>query len=83
MIGEVDGEYNYDSKKHLLNWRLPVVDSSNKEGSMEFSVAGIPSDFFPVSVSFYSSRSYCNIEVIFISRAECSSLVVSMCDSDK
>lgn len=63
MIGELDGEYDYDSKKHVLNWRLPLVDSSNKNGSMEFTVPAIPSDFFPVNVSFYSSKSYCNIEV--------------------
>lgn len=63
VIGEVDGEYDYDSKKHLLNWRLPLVDSSNKDGSMEFSIPGNPADFFPVSVTFFSSKSYCNIEV--------------------
>lgn len=63
MIGELDGEYDYDSKKHVLNWLLPLVDSSNKNGSMEFTVPAIPSDFFPVNVSFYSNKSYCNIEV--------------------
>ena len=63
VIGELDGEYDYDSRKHVLNWRLPLVDSSNKEGSLEFSVAGIPTDFFPVTVSFASSKSYCHIEV--------------------
>lgn len=63
MVGDVDGEYSYDSKKHLLNWRLTVVDSSNSQGSMEFTIAGMPSDFFPVKVSFVSSKPYCNIEV--------------------
>jgi len=63
VIGELDGEYEYDSRKHVLMWRLPLVDSSNKEGSLEFSVAGIPTDFFPVNVSFASSKSYCHIEV--------------------
>lgn len=63
VVGEVDGEYSYDSRKHVLNWRLPLVDSSNKEGSMEFSIPAIPTDFFPIRISFASSKSYCNIEV--------------------
>ena len=63
VVGEVDGEYAYDAKKHLLNWRLAVIDSSTAQGSMEFTIAGIPSDFFPVRVSFVSSKPYCNIEV--------------------
>lgn len=63
VVGEVDGEYHYDHKHSVLEWQLPVVDSSNKSGSMEFSIAGHPGDFFPVSVSFSSTKSYCNLKV--------------------
>ena len=63
VVGEVDGEYNYDSKKHVLQWRLPVIDASNKSGSMEFSIPAIPDDFFPIRVSFISTKLYCHIEV--------------------
>lgn len=63
MVGEVDGEYAYDAKKHVLNWRLALIDSSSLRGSMEFSIAGMPVDFFPVKVSFASSKPYCSIEV--------------------
>ena len=63
VVGEVDGDYSYDAKKHVLNWRLAVIDSSNSQGSMEFSIAGMPDDFFPIKVSFLSTKSYCNIEV--------------------
>ncbi len=63
MVGEVQGDYNYDSKRHYLNWLLPVIDASNKEGNMEFSIAGIPSDFFPIKITFASSKPYCNIKV--------------------
>ena len=63
VIGDLDGEHSYDPKKHILEWRLPVIDSSNKTGSMEFTVAGLPSDFFPVRVSFTSTKPYCSIEV--------------------
>ena len=63
MVGDVDGEYNYDSKKHVLQWRLPVIDASNKTGSMEFTMVAVPDDFFPIRVSFVSTKLYCHIEV--------------------
>ena len=63
VVGEVDGEYSYNAKKHILNWRLALIDASTSHGSMEFAIAGMPSDFFPVKVSFASSKPYCNIEV--------------------
>ena len=63
MVGELDGEHHYDSKKHVLQWRLPVIDASSKSGSLEFSIAGMAADFFPIKVTFFSTKSYCNIEV--------------------
>lgn len=62
-MGEVDGEYHYDHKHSVLEWQLPVIDLSNKSGSMEFSIAGSPGDFFPVSVTFSSTKSYCNLKI--------------------
>ena len=63
VVGDVDGEYHYESKKHVLQWRLPVIDASNKTGSMEFSIPAIPDDFFPITVSFVSTKLYCHVEV--------------------
>lgn len=63
VVGDCDGEYNYDSRKNILQWNLPVIDVSNKTGSMEFSVRGHPDDFFPVTVSFVSKKSYCDIQI--------------------
>jgi len=40
-----------------------VIDESNKSGSMEFSISGMPDDFFPVTVSFISKKLYCDIQV--------------------
>ena len=40
-----------------------MIDASNKNGSLEFSIAGMAGDFFPIKVSFLSTKSYCNIEV--------------------
>lgn len=40
-----------------------MVDVKNKSGSLEFSIAGQPNDFFPVHVSFVSKKNFCNIQV--------------------
>ncbi|MBN3271701.1 COPD protein, partial [Polyodon spathula] len=37
---------------------------------MEFSIAGQPSDFFPVNVSFVSKRNYCDIQVSKVSQVD-------------
>jgi len=62
-IGEMDGDYHYDARKSVLEWTMTVIDSSNDSGSLEFSIPGIPDDFFPVNVSFYSTKTICNFEV--------------------
>ncbi|XP_059173224.1 coatomer subunit delta-like [Physella acuta] len=63
VVNECDGDHQYDSHKKTLYWRLPFIDASNKTGSMEFTIKGHPEDFFPISVSFVSKRSYCDIIV--------------------
>ena len=62
-MASCDGEYKHDSKKNTLTWSLPVIDNSNKNGSMEFTIPGRSDDFFPVQVYFASPRSYCDIQV--------------------
>ncbi|KAI5615525.1 coatomer subunit delta, partial [Silurus asotus] len=62
VIGDLDGEYRHDSRRNVLEWCLPVVDIKNKTGSLEFSIAGQPNDFFPVNVSFISKGNYCDIQ---------------------
>lgn len=70
VIGDLDGEYKHDSRRNVLEWCLPVIDANNKTGSLEFSVAGLPSDFFPINVSFVSKRSYTDIQVTAVSHVE-------------
>lgn len=63
VVNECESEYRYDNRKNILEWKLPVIDSSNKTGSMELTIGGHTNDFFPVNVSFVSKRLYCDIEV--------------------
>eukprot|EP00099_Drosophila_melanogaster_P024070 NP_652012.1 coat protein (coatomer) delta, isoform A [Drosophila melanogaster] len=61
-VAEYDGTYNYDSRKHVLQWHIPIIDAANKSGSMEFSCsASIPGDFFPLQVSFVSKTPYAGV----------------------
>lgn len=71
VVGDCDGEYNFDSRKSVLQWNLAVIDANNESGSMEFSIAGHPDDFFPVNVNFISKNSYCDLQVIYWSDSLC------------
>lgn len=76
-ITECDGEYNYDSRKHLLHWNLPVIDAANKQGAMEFSVpSSIPGDFFPVDVTFSSKTLYADLKPAKITSVDDDSIQV-------
>lgn len=70
VVGDLDGQYNHDSRKNMLEWSLPVIDEKNKTGSLEFSIAGRPSDFFPINVSFVSKRNFCDIQVAKVTHVE-------------
>lgn len=63
-ITECDGDYHHDSRKHNLQWNLAVIDATNKQGAMEFSVpSSIPGDFFPIEVSFVSKTPYADLKI--------------------
>ena len=63
-VAECEGEYTHDTRKGALLWQHPVIDATNKSGSMEFSVSGSPDDFFPVTLSFTSTKPYSGIGIL-------------------
>ena len=69
-ISECEGDYTHDTRKQQLLWQHTIIDGNNKTGSMEFSCGGNPDDFFPVSVSFTSSKSYSGIQVLDCSQVD-------------
>jgi len=69
-ISECEGEYTIDTRRQQLLWQHTIIDQNNKSGSMEFSVGGNPDDFFPVTVSFSSSKSYSGIKVLECSEVD-------------
>merc|ERR1712117_215640 len=64
VVAECDGEYTFEKRCNELLWQLPLIDANNKTGSMEFACGGNADDFFPVRVSFYSKKSYSEIQVL-------------------
>ncbi|CAF4149770.1 unnamed protein product [Rotaria sordida] len=63
VIGKFDGDYQFDNRKTTLIWTLPVVDQSNSEGTLEFTIRGKSVDFFPIQVDFIAETSYCDIKI--------------------
>ncbi|KAJ3661958.1 hypothetical protein Zmor_006330 [Zophobas morio] len=65
VVGECDGSCTHESRRNQLTWSLPLIDSSNKSGSLEFSAPrSIPNDFFPLTVVFCAKSSYANIKIV-------------------
>ncbi|CAL8068027.1 unnamed protein product [Calicophoron daubneyi] len=67
-IGNCDGEYELNPRKTHLDWRLPLIDSGNPSGSIEFTISterDTKSDqFFPLVLNFSSDKSFCGIRVV-------------------
>ncbi|KAK6618947.1 Coatomer subunit delta [Polyplax serrata] len=64
IISDCDGEYHHDTRKNNLTWTLPVIDSSNKSGYLEFSTSSsVPSDFFPLAITFTSKSPYADLKI--------------------
>ncbi|KAJ2682281.1 coatomer subunit delta, partial [Coemansia sp. RSA 1285] len=63
-VSDVDGVYNVDRAHSVLQWQIPTIDSSNKDGSLDFSIPGNDAGvFFPVHVSFACKKPYYGISV--------------------
>ena len=58
-IVSVDGSHTHDAKEEVLDWKLDMVDGSNKQGTLEFNInARDADDFFPIAVTFRSKSLY-------------------------
>ncbi|ERM98446.1 hypothetical protein AMTRI_Chr07g28590 [Amborella trichopoda] len=63
-VRQVDGEWSYDSRRTCLVWSILLIDSSNRNGSMEFVVpAADSSAFFPINVEFTSLKTFAEVRV--------------------
>jgi hypothetical protein len=62
------GETFYDVKNSILEWSLPLVDSSNLTGTLDFELDqwrnNDTSHLFPINVKFTSPNSLCELGVL-------------------
>ncbi|GJQ77792.1 copd [Trypoxylus dichotomus] len=64
VVSECDGHYTHEARRNQLIWSLPIIDSTNKTGSLEFSAPkSIPNDFFPLTLNFTSKSSFAKIKI--------------------
>jgi hypothetical protein len=68
VIGDIVGDYEYNRPNRVLEWRVPVIDESNPDGSLEFSIADVTSadGFFPVKTYFKSEKTLGQVDASFI-----------------
>merc|ERR1719515_361276 len=53
-----EGDYRFDGRNGCLLWEIPLVDGSNRSGSMEFVVPACDTEAF-----FHSNRNFCPVKV--------------------
>ncbi|KAF1762742.1 hypothetical protein GCK72_011004 [Caenorhabditis remanei] len=79
VVGECEGAYEYHKTKNVILWSMPVIDSSNPSGTLEFSVPNGHSDhFFPVNVNFTSENLFVPITVRDVTKSDGSPVVFSV-----
>lgn len=65
-ITQAVGSYKFDPKNSVLIWEIPLVNNSNRKGTIEFEISQWESgkhDPFPIYVTFSSDQSICHLEV--------------------
>ena len=71
VILNMDGTHRHNASAQEMIWELDLIDSSNSSGSLEFTIAQKNADaFFPISVSFESTKLFCNLDVASVRSAD-------------
>mmetsp|Transcript_23160 Transcript_23160/g.61928 ORF Transcript_23160/g.61928 Transcript_23160/m.61928 type:complete len:514 (-) Transcript_23160:306-1847(-) len=64
IISMDSGNHRHNRSAEELIWEIPLIDSSNKSGTLEFNVAQKDSDaFFPINIGFGSQQLHAGIDV--------------------
>jgi len=59
------GQASYSRREGMLQWSIPMVDTSNSSATIEFAVSGCSSAdaIFPISVNFSARTTMCELEL--------------------
>ncbi|CAB3401423.1 unnamed protein product [Caenorhabditis bovis] len=78
VVSECEGNYEYQKTRNIIVWTIPVIESSNSSGTLEFTVPNGHSDhFFPVSVGFNTEDLFVPITVAEVTKSDGSPAVFS------
>ena len=67
-VGDCNGSYSVDPSIKCLIWKIPLIDSSNSSGMIEFTVSSEDVDsLFPIQATFSSKSLFCELQVNIIS----------------
>eukprot|EP01023_Acetabularia_acetabulum_P040944 TRINITY_DN3978_c1_g2_i1.p2 TRINITY_DN3978_c1_g2~~TRINITY_DN3978_c1_g2_i1.p2 ORF type:complete len:258 (+),score=46.30 TRINITY_DN3978_c1_g2_i1:1-774(+) len=70
-VNQIDGDWRFDSRQHMVLWTVDLIDNTNRSGSMEFVVpASSPDSFFPVAVTFMCNKTLCEVDVLGVVGAQ-------------
>ena len=76
-VSSHSGEWALNSSSHSLDWTIPLINSDERSGSLEFSVGGDDAGaFFPVKVAFVAQGSVAGVKVAGVSSVESGEPVV-------
>ena len=89
VVKELDSTYHHDRRKHIMEWRLPVINQSITTGNLKFTIQGGTTEyFFLVKVIFTAPKLYCRLQVclcvcvcvcVYVCVCVCVSVCVCMC----
>ncbi|KAA8499776.1 Coatomer subunit delta [Porphyridium purpureum] len=65
QVVEMDtGDFGFNARTQCVEWKVPVIDASSRNGQLEFRIAMRNVDaFFPVHVSFSSKSTFLPVHV--------------------
>ena len=72
-ILSLDGTFKHNATAQDLIWEVPLVDSSNSTGTLEFNIHSknsSPDAFFPIEVEFSSNEMFCDLDVATVKTAD-------------
>jgi len=65
VVSRVDGQYDWEARGRTLVWKLPIIDASERQGGLEFSVPNTdPKGFFPLQITFTGNKTFCDLQVV-------------------
>jgi hypothetical protein len=64
QVNQCDGAWRYDPRARALLWTIPLIDETNKSGSLEFVMQSTDADgLFPIEASFSAGKTICDVQV--------------------